>query len=360
MRRALRLPPEWTTPLFVIGIVASVGAMGWLGYRAIHGWRYSATLLAEQRASETVDRLVTALGRDMRGVQSTVLASAQWDQFMLDSPYNVRNLAASAFARYPYPESFFAWRGVPKPGAVVFLNRADRRPAAVELQVLYAGAPINTTGPPIETSAESLQLIWDWFFANGGTSRAFTNATVVGVSTSVDPKVKSSNSDEVVVGLARKLGNRGAVRVDYVYRKYYDFYGNYVNRGTGVVTDPRTRHAVQHDGGEQHRHRRARLQRRQRPVRLPPAPRSDRRGQLHALVVEGQRGRRGLGRRCDPGERERVPEYRQASWNYPLGYTNGDQRHKMRIWGTWQVPLPRVIGDIRPGGHAALRLGRAL
>jgi signal transduction histidine kinase len=129
MRRARRLPPEWTTPLFVIGIVASVGAMGWLGYRAIHGWRDSATLLAEQRASETVDRLVTALGRDMRGVQSTVLSSAQWDRLMLDSPYDVRNLAASAFARYPYPESFFAWRGVPKPGAVVFLNRADRRPA---------------------------------------------------------------------------------------------------------------------------------------------------------------------------------------------------------------------------------------
>jgi len=129
MRRALRLPTEWTTPLFVIGIVASVGAMGWLGFRAIDGWRHSATLLAEQRAAETVDRLVTALGRDMRGVQSTVLASAQWDQFMLDSPYDVRNLAASAFARFPYPESFFAWRGVPRPGAIVFLNRADRRPA---------------------------------------------------------------------------------------------------------------------------------------------------------------------------------------------------------------------------------------
>ncbi len=129
MRRALRLPPEWTTPLFVIGIVASVGAMGWLGYRAVHGWRDSATMLAGQRASETVDRLVLALGRDMRAVQSTVLASVHWDQFMLDSPYDVRNLTASAFARYPYPESFFAWRGVPKPGAVVFLNRADRRPA---------------------------------------------------------------------------------------------------------------------------------------------------------------------------------------------------------------------------------------
>ena len=73
---------------------------------------------------------MTVLGRDMRGVQATVLASAQWDQFMLDPPFDVRNLAASAFARYPYPESFFAWRGPASrlgrlPGPV-------RSPAAVD------------------------------------------------------------------------------------------------------------------------------------------------------------------------------------------------------------------------------------
>ena len=128
MTGRLNLPREWSTTLLVVGIVASVSALGWLGYRAVAGWRHSATLLAEQRASETVDRLVTVLSRDMRGVQTTVLASAQWDQFMLDSPYDVRNLAASAFARYPYPESFFAWRGVPTPEGIVFLDRSDRRP----------------------------------------------------------------------------------------------------------------------------------------------------------------------------------------------------------------------------------------
>jgi signal transduction histidine kinase len=101
---------------------------GWFGYRAVQAWRRSAMLLAEQRASETADRLATVLGRDMRGVQATILASAQWDQFMLDPPFDVRTTAASAFARYPYPESFFAWRGSAGPGSVVFLDRADRRP----------------------------------------------------------------------------------------------------------------------------------------------------------------------------------------------------------------------------------------
>jgi signal transduction histidine kinase len=114
--------------LLVAGIAASILVTGALAYRAVHGWRHSATLLAEQRAVETADRLATVLSRDMRGVQTTVLASAQWDQFMLDPPFDVRTTAASAFARYPYPESFFAWSSQATPETVVFLDRADRRP----------------------------------------------------------------------------------------------------------------------------------------------------------------------------------------------------------------------------------------
>jgi signal transduction histidine kinase len=116
------------TSALVVAVMLAFAAFAWFGFRAVDGWRHSATLLASQRAGQAADRLVTALGRDMRGVQATVLASAQWDQFMLDPPYDVRTLAASAFARYPYPESFFAWRGPATPPTVVFLNRSDRRP----------------------------------------------------------------------------------------------------------------------------------------------------------------------------------------------------------------------------------------
>ena len=128
MRRpALRLArafPGW----LAAGVCASAATIGWLGYRAVHNWQDSAALLAERRAAETAELLATALRRDMRGVQATVLSSANLDEFMLDPPYDVRTLVASAFARYPYPESFFAWRGAATPDAVVFLNRSDRRP----------------------------------------------------------------------------------------------------------------------------------------------------------------------------------------------------------------------------------------
>jgi hypothetical protein len=43
------------------------------------------------------------------------------------------------------------------------------------------------------------------------------------------------------------------------------------------------------------------------------------------------------------------PEYRQASWNYPIGYTNGDQRHKLRVWGTWTLPIRQSLGKFDVG-----------
>ncbi len=75
----------------------------------------------------------------------------------------------------------------------------------------YQGPAVNTRRPPYKTSAQALQILWDWFFANGGTTPDGPDVrpTVVGVNTSVDPNIKSSNSDEVMVGLARQLGNRG-------------------------------------------------------------------------------------------------------------------------------------------------------
>jgi len=43
------------------------------------------------------------------------------------------------------------------------------------------------------------------------------------------------------------------------------------------------------------------------------------------------------------------PEYRQASWNYPYGYLNGDQRHKLRVWGSYEAPLPPSLGAFNLG-----------
>jgi signal transduction histidine kinase len=128
-----RLVPRLSRRLsgwLALGLCVSVTALGWLGYYAASEWQQSAGLLAKRRASEGADLVVSAFMRDMRGVQNSVLLPSSWDDFMLAPPYEVIHVVASAFARYPYPEVFFTWRGgVDADTSVVFFSRSDRPPS---------------------------------------------------------------------------------------------------------------------------------------------------------------------------------------------------------------------------------------
>lgn len=114
-----------------VGMCVSISVLTWFGYRGIREWQRSSALLVERRANEAADLLVKALTRDMHAVQRSVLSSPDWNAFMLDPPYDVSNVVASAFARYPYPESFFAARGALTPDSLMFFTRSDRPPSWV-------------------------------------------------------------------------------------------------------------------------------------------------------------------------------------------------------------------------------------
>lgn len=142
----MKAPREWMGRGLAMWLTATVilliGVLAWLGFRAVVGWRASATIVAQRRAGEMANLLISAITRDMRGAQTAELPSVQADQFMLDPPYDVSDIAAGAFARYPYPESFFAWRGIPSPESVLFFHRADRRPAWVGDQRMPSRFPV--------------------------------------------------------------------------------------------------------------------------------------------------------------------------------------------------------------------------
>jgi signal transduction histidine kinase len=127
---------RWLPGWLAAGVCVSVAVLSWFGYRAMIGWERSARLLAERRANQAADLLLTGLSRDMRGVQSSVLSSPYWDAFMADPSADITTLVASAFARYPYPESFFAWRGEPRPDGVLLFTRSDRKPSWLPDEVL--------------------------------------------------------------------------------------------------------------------------------------------------------------------------------------------------------------------------------
>jgi signal transduction histidine kinase len=63
----------------------------------------------------------------MRGAHSRVLANRDWGELSLESLTDTSDQVATAFARYPYPESFFSWQ-LNSPHGVVFFNRSNRLP----------------------------------------------------------------------------------------------------------------------------------------------------------------------------------------------------------------------------------------
>lgn len=115
-------------PVAVLCVASAV--LVWFGYRASAEWQRSSRLVADRRADETLILLATALNRDMKGAQVSVIAPINEENLALDSPYDFADRFGRGFARFPYPESFFTWRDTgPAGGVTYFYHRADRLPA---------------------------------------------------------------------------------------------------------------------------------------------------------------------------------------------------------------------------------------
>ena len=99
------------------------------GYIATREWRSGTNLLLERRANEALALVRAALSADMKGAWITTLVPFNTSMLDDDPPYNMLQVTARAFARFPYPESFVLWRQTGRDeGATYAFNRADRLP----------------------------------------------------------------------------------------------------------------------------------------------------------------------------------------------------------------------------------------
>ena len=160
----MRLPPlarftgtvaGWLAVAICVPLVVVIA----LGYRAEEDWAHGEERLASRRASEAVDLLVTALRRDMQAVQNSVLP-AWWEGAALDPADDIRDLAASAFARYPDPESFFVWRADAAEMPMPFFNRSERPPAWAQTAAERSSFPV-VVARPSDVSRTLLARIHD-------------------------------------------------------------------------------------------------------------------------------------------------------------------------------------------------------
>lgn len=117
----------WLTALLAVAVCIGIATLLGFGYRATREWQRSSEALIASETEQSADLLITAVTRDMRGAHSRVLANRDWGELPLDSLTDTSAQVATAFARYPYPESFFTWQQAGRQG-VVFFNRANRFP----------------------------------------------------------------------------------------------------------------------------------------------------------------------------------------------------------------------------------------
>ena len=117
---------RWLTSLLAVAACLGISGLLWFGYRATRAWQHSADRLIAVDTNNAADLLVSAVTRDMRSVQSRVLANRDWAESSVSSA-DTSIQVAIAFTRYPYPESFFTWTH--GDSEVVFFNRVNRYPA---------------------------------------------------------------------------------------------------------------------------------------------------------------------------------------------------------------------------------------
>jgi outer membrane receptor for ferrienterochelin and colicin len=205
---------------------------------------------------------------------------------------------------------------------------------------VYMGPAINADlNTPNPVSAhDALRMVFDWFFANGGTSRPFRdNPTFAGLTRKVGADISVPSAWEYSLGLAGKIGSRGSFRLDGIYRDYDNFYTDQVRPGV-TVADPTGRRydlatvVTTNDLERKYKALLAQVQYRF----------TDRLTMGGNYTLSRSWGNfNGETSNSGPVQDDYLSyvQYKDYSWNTPIGDLSIDQRHKLRLWANYVVRM---------------------
>jgi outer membrane receptor protein involved in Fe transport len=213
----------------------------------------------------------------------------------------------------------------------------------------YQGPGINTVpGAPLVTSDVALQRVFNWFTANGGTNRRPFFTDIPGVKSQVRGSLDSPNAKEFTTGVSRQLGGRGAIRADFVYRKFADFYADRIDTTTGQVTDEvgqefdlqlvENTNILKRDYTALSTHINYRL-----------GSRIDLGGNYTLSRLWGNVNGETINSGPVTSSVTSYPEYFDIDWFAPTGDLSADQRHRVRMWGTVRLPFSDRWGNFTVG-----------
>lgn len=223
-------------------------------------------------------------------------------------------------------------------------NQAAGNAAAIDFA--YKGPAINN-GALTVTMDDAIRRIFDFFNSQqGGTdNRAATNLraqgsrTIPGFTTYFDGTLASPSVREITAGYGTQIGKTGFIRADYIHRDWSDFYAASVTTATKKVNTPLgipvDLSLIRNSSNLERRYRGVLVQGRWNPGRFDFGTHytwSKLRGN-----DDGESAQTGAVPNTDPSLF--YPEYFNYSRVAPIGYLQGDQRHKLRAWAGYRLPL---------------------
>jgi hypothetical protein len=218
----------------------------------------------------------------------------------------------------------------------------------------YLGPSINpdANAATLLTTSQALQQLFNYFGISGlnqPANVAPNSASVPGVNVIIAPGgLKSPAVNEYVVGVGGSIGTRGTFRVDAIYRNYVDFYSERADTTTGQVTNSLGTkfdvHIVENTNDAERKYYGLNTSFDYRVTNAFRLSGNWTWSHLYGNFV-GENSGSGPIRYAG----QLYPEYIQKSWNVPKGDLATDQRHRIRILGTYDLPVPQAFGTYSVG-----------
>jgi hypothetical protein len=189
------------------------------------------------------------------------------------------------------------------------------------------------------SQGDAIMQVFAWF---DSLSQVQKNAlliqnTVPGVSVRIPHSLASPSADEWTVGFTKRLGVKGLLRLDYVNRRFHDFYASRIDAATGQGIDPLgnpydIEYQVNDNGVFRRAYDALQLQGSYRfRENLSVA------GNYTWSHLRGNYVGENLGSGpITPGDLQ-YPEYHQQRWYNPDGDLPQDQHHRARMWIVWDI-----------------------
>jgi hypothetical protein len=189
------------------------------------------------------------------------------------------------------------------------------------------------------TQSEAIAQAFAWFnsLTQDQKNALLVQATIPGFGIKIPHSLASPSADEWTLGFTKLFGTSGQVRVDYINRKFHDFYVSRIDGTTGQVIDPNgipadLTYIENDDHIERKKYDAVQLQGSYRVV-----PTLTLGGNYTWSHLRGNFVGENLGSGPIPPTDLQYPEYHQQSWYNPDGDLPTDQRHRARLFAVWDV-----------------------